>query len=277
MTETRAPLRCTRAAMFAAVCTALGAVGHLFMSGRDIPAAGLFGAFAVTAGLAWLGAGRRRGPVSISAALLTVQAVLHLLFAESQAVGAGGAAGGTTAARASAVPPPSPLGHVGHTGHVSPTGHVVHTGRAATAADMPSMPSMPSMQGMPGMEEMAGAAGGVDHVAAGHLAHLAGHGGLGMIAAHVLAGLFCALWLARGERAVFRLARALRALGVRLVGRVRIRAAAVVPASVPRVRRRRYEPPRALRGAVHAHAVVRRGPPVRPFPRATAPGRPACA
>ncbi|MCB5180889.1 hypothetical protein [Streptomyces antimicrobicus] len=261
MTDTRAPLRCTRAAMFAAVCTAWGGLGHLFMSGRDIPLGGLLGAFAVTAVLAWFGTGRRRGPLSISAALLGVQAVLHLVFAGSQ--GRPAAGHGAPPAAVGGAPATSAVHHPPHTAHAP--GGMPGTGGLADLADLADMTGA------------AGAAGGLDQAMADQLAHPAGHGGLGMIAAHVLAGLFCALWLARGEQAVFRLARALRALAVRLVGRIRPQPAAAVPDGAPRVRPRRHEPPRRLRGAVHAHAVLRRGPPPGPFPSVPAPGRLACA
>lgn len=235
MFESFAPLRATRAAMFAAMCVALGAVGHSYMSGADIPLPGLLGAFAVTCGLAWLAAGRRRGPVGIAVAVLAVQGVLHLVFSGSRAAGS---ATGSAAA---------------HHHHASGA----DAGVAAGTADVA------------GMADMAGAAG---------------HGGAGMIAAHVLAGLLCAAWLARGEAAVFRLARVLGAAALhaarplaRALDLVRARVAAlpappVLPAPSPDRR------PSRLRGAVHAHAVVRRGPPRGGSAhRFTAPGRPARA
>lgn len=248
--------------MFAAVCTALGAVGHSYMSGTDIPLIGLLGAFGVTAGLAWLAAGRRRGPVGISAALLAVQGVLHLLFSGSQAGHAG-----HRAATAPPVPEPMPAHH--HMAGVNGTN------------------GMGGMNGMAGMADMAdahgladaGATAGTDAVAA--MAAMAGHGGFGMIAAHVLAGLFCAAWLARGEAAVFRLAPVLGAvalLAARPLGRafalLRARPAAVPAPPAPRPSRK---PPRRLRGAVPAHTLVRRGPPRGRHTRATAPGRTALA
>ncbi|MET9570050.1 hypothetical protein ACFYNW_08230 [Streptomyces virginiae] len=223
MFESFAPLRATRAAMFAAVCVVLGAVGHSYMSGKDIPFFGLLGAFAVTFGLARLAAGRRRGPVGIAAAVLAVQGVLHLVFSGSHAAG-------------TATGP----GAVQH-----------HHDMSAADAGL-------TAAGAPGVA--------------------------GMIAAHVLAGLLCAAWLARGEAAVFRLARVLGAVALhaarplaRAIDLLRARVAAVPappasPAPHPHRRARR------LRGAVHAHAVVRRGPPRSGSAhRSTAPGRPARA
>ncbi|MFJ9768684.1 hypothetical protein ACIRUY_33285 [Streptomyces erythrochromogenes] len=237
MFESFAPLRATRAALFAAMCVALGAVGHSHMSGMDVPLLGLLGAFAVTGVLAWLLAGRRRGPVGITGAVLSVQGVLHLVFSGTQAV-------------ESASGPAATRGH-----HHMP------------AAGAPGAADMASVADMAGMADMAGTAS---------------HGGAGMIAAHVLAGLVCAAWLARGEAAVFRLARVLGAAALhaarplaRALDLVRARVAAV-PA--PPAFRAPYRRPRRLRGAVHAHAVVRRGPPWSgSVHRSTAPGRPARA
>ncbi|MFE2145603.1 hypothetical protein ACFXA3_28390 [Streptomyces sp. NPDC059456] len=211
------------------------------MSGTNIPMMVLLGAFGVTGGLAWLGAGRRRGAAGISAALLAVQGVLHLVFS---------------------------AGRAGHTDGPTPVSASVHH----------RMAGMDGAAGADGMAHLHGAAG-ADGMAG--MADTAGHGGLGMIAAHVLAGLFCAAWLAWGEAAVFRLAAALGAAALlaarplaRAVALVRAR---VAPAPGPPAPRPSYEPPRGLRGAVPAHTLVRRGPPGRRDTRATAPGRPACA
>lgn len=93
----------------------------------------------------------------------------------------------------------------------------------------------------------------------------------GMVAVHVLAAAACALWLAHGESAFFRLARAVLAFAftpLRLL-------LATVPPPGPAAGRApapvRAERP-LPRHAVLSHTVVRRGPPVRPVPRATAPG-----
>ncbi|MFF8269296.1 hypothetical protein ACF059_18165 [Streptomyces sp. NPDC016562] len=173
--------------------------------------------------------------MGITAALLGVQGVLHLVFSESMPTGR------------------SPLPAPSHT-------HAHH--------------HMPGMD----MDMSAGMSAGMDM---GPGADMAGHGGLGMIAAHVLAGLLCAAWLAWGEAAVFRLARVLGAAALhaarplsRALVLVRARPAAL---PTPPAFRAPYHRPRRLRGAVHAHAVVRRGPPVAMLLRATAPGRPARA
>ncbi|MER5934670.1 hypothetical protein [Streptomyces sp. NPDC002054] len=248
MLENPAPMRTPRAAIFAAVCVALAAVGHSSMSGSDIPLGGLLAAFGVTGGLAWLAAGRRRGPLGIAGSLLAVQGALHLVFSASQAHRH-----------------PAPHVAAGSTPHHMPGGHT-------PGMDMSGMADMSGMGAeTPGMTDMADVAG------------MAGHGGFAMTAAHVLAGLFCAAWLAWGEAALFRLLRALRVRAAaaaeplrRLPALVRAHLPALPepPAAAPSGTDER---PRRLRGAVHAHAVVRRGPPGWLTTRATAPGRPACA
>ncbi|MGW7459206.1 hypothetical protein [Streptomyces sp. NPDC054797] len=167
--------------------------------------------------------------MGITAALLGVQGVLHLVFSASRPAGSS--------------PSPSPA-------------HAHH-----------HMPGM-DMDVSAGMDMGAGAG-------------MAGHGGTGMIAAHVLAGLLCAAWLAWGEAAVFRLARVLGAAALH-AARPLSRALVLVRARptalpTPPAFRAPYHRPRRLRGAVHAHAVVRRGPPAALLLRATAPGRPARA
>ncbi|MGW6708865.1 hypothetical protein ACWGDE_28800 [Streptomyces sp. NPDC054956] len=264
MSHSPAPMRATRAAVFAAVAVALGAVGHSYMSGTDIPLLGLLSAFGLTGGLAWLGAGRRRGTLSITPALLGVQAVLHFVFSAS--AGSHHMAGMDMAT---------------DTAHAAVPGTGPVPGAAGTSgmADMADMAGAAAMDGMAGMSGMAGTGGmaGMGDMAAGHA-----HDGLGMIAAHVLAGLFCALWLARGEAAVFRLAAALAA-GALLAARPLARVLALLwtrgttAAPAPVARPAAYERPRTLRGAVHAHTAERRGPPARGRIRITAPGRPARA
>ncbi|WP_235968067.1 hypothetical protein [Streptomyces mesophilus] len=86
------------------------------------------------------------------------------------------------------------------------------------------------------------------------------HGSLGMLAAHLVAGLLCALWIARGEAAFFQLVEALAAFAFTPL---RLLLTSVRLPDAPRpVRRRRPRRTRACpRTAVLAHAVIRRGPP----------------
>jgi hypothetical protein len=86
----------------------------------------------------------------------------------------------------------------------------------------------------------------------------------GMVAVHLAAAAGCALWLAHGEAAFFRLARTAFAPLRLLLAVVRLPDTHPAPRPAPR--------PRPLHGAFLAHTVVRRGPPVPRSPRATAPG-----
>ncbi|MEW1724366.1 hypothetical protein [Streptomyces sp. NPDC093109] len=239
MTDARSPIRALRAAVFAAVCVTLAAVGHALASGPTGPpgASGasahamapgaLWTAFAVTGAVAWLAAGRHRGAGAIGAGLLTVQALLHLIFAGALPYGLSAS-----------------VSTVAHTGMDMSTGTGTDTG-SGTAVD---------------------AAPGAVAVADGLLGASAG-----MLAAHVLAAAVCALWLARGEAALLRLGRAACALAF---APLRLLLAAARPSAVPRPPRPGPGAPAAhrLRGAVLAHALSRRGPPVGRTPRATAPG-----
>ncbi|MER6997849.1 hypothetical protein [Streptomyces sp. NPDC000410] len=90
----------------------------------------------------------------------------------------------------------------------------------------------------------------------------------GMLAAHLIGAAVCALWLAHGEAAFFRLARTIGTLAfapVRLLLAV-VRVPRLPSAVRPRPRTRR------LHGVVLAHTLSRRGPPLILVPRATAPG-----
>ncbi|MER7624237.1 hypothetical protein [Streptomyces sp. NPDC126503] len=217
MTDVRSPLRALRAALFAVVCVALSAVGHSSMSAHPLPPLALLAAFAVTAGAAWAGAGRRRGPAAIAGALLVLQGALHLTFS---------AMGGHAP-----VPAATPATHGAH-GH----GHG-HGGRTVTDV-----------------------AGAVPEAAAGS----------GMLAAHLLAALLCGLWLARGEAALFTVARAALASAFTPL---RPPLAPVPVPDAPRgpVRRTRRDArePHSVR---LAHSLSRRGPPRPPAPRTTALG-----
>ncbi|MEU6882726.1 hypothetical protein [Streptomyces sp. NPDC046712] len=180
------------------------------MSAHDIPTGSLYLAFAVTAGLAWLAGGRRRGAYAIAAGVTAVQTALHLIFSAGQAHGAADHAA---------------MGHM-----------------AMEPAMDPAM--------VPAMETATG------------------HSSLGMIAAHLLAALICGLWLARGEAALFALARTVGTLAftpLRLLLTV-VRVPELPHPVPPRPHTRR------LHGVVLAHTLSRRGPPRLSEPRATALG-----
>ncbi|GLF94029.1 hypothetical protein [Streptomyces yaizuensis] len=96
MTDARSPLRTLRAALFAAICISLAAMGHSYTSGHDLPLTVLLPAFPVTTALAWVAARRRRGTATIGLGLLAVQGGLHLVFARVQSHGPAPAAHGGT-------------------------------------------------------------------------------------------------------------------------------------------------------------------------------------
>ncbi|MEU7030316.1 hypothetical protein AB0A60_26980 [Streptomyces sp. NPDC046275] len=138
------------------------------------------------------------------------------------------------------------------------------------AGEHPGPAGADPMAAMPGMTHTADPA----HLTGAAMGGPMGSGsGAGMLAAHLLAALACGLWLARGEAALFALA---RTAGARAAVPLRLLLAAVrvrVPA-LPRARRplRPARRTRRPRGVLLAHTVSRRGPPSPPAPRATALG-----
>ncbi|MER6226948.1 hypothetical protein ACWCYL_43290 [Streptomyces sp. 900105755] len=82
----------------------------------------------------------------------------------------------------------------------------------------------------------------------------------GMFAAHLLAALLCGLWLGHGERAAFRI---VRAVAGRLVAPLRLLLALPATPERPRPRLRRRRSDRAPRLLLLVHAITSRGPPAR--------------
>ncbi|MZF86364.1 hypothetical protein [Streptomyces sp. SID5643] len=201
--------RALRAAVFAAVCVVLAALGHVMMSGDHVPVPMLLAGWVVTGAVGWCLAGRERGLRPVVGVAVAVQTALHSAFS----LGA---------------PAPSAPG--------------------AHSMDMPSM-----SHGTLSMSH--GMSAGALSPHAGHLP--GGDSSLGMLAAHLLAALLCGLWLGHGERAVFRL---LRAVGSRLAAPLRLLSALPVPPP-PTVRRRRRPTNRSPRRLLLVHAITTRGPP----------------
>ncbi|NXY95604.1 hypothetical protein HYE82_14635 [Streptomyces sp. BR123] len=216
--------RAVRAAVFAATCVLLAAIGHTLMSGAGVPGWALAAAFATTAGAAWALAGRERRLSAVTAAAVAVQGVLHELFSLAQA------------------PVPHPPVHSTAAGmgggHGTPREH----GAAGTV-------------GMDGMDGMAGTAG-PDGMHGMH--GTAGMSGSGMLAAHLLAALLCGLWLAYGEQAAFRILRALAGWFLAPLG---LLPRLTAHPHRPRLRSRRPHRGSALRRLLLAHAFGTRGPP----------------
>ncbi|MFF4017876.1 hypothetical protein [Streptomyces sp. NPDC001843] len=235
--------RTLRAAVFAAVCVLLAALGHVLMSGRDVPAWALAGGAAVTGAAGWCVAGRERGLPSVVAVVVAAQAVLHEAFSR-----AGSASGGS--------------GAMGMSGMGS--------------MDMGSMDMGSMGMGSAGMGSMGMGSAGMGSLRMGHMGASGmdgtgmdgagysldgGSPSLGMLAAHLLAALLCGLWLAHGEKAAFRI---LRAVAGRLAAPLRLLLALPATPDRPRVTLRRRRSDRAPRGLLLVHAITSRGPPVGP-------------
>jgi hypothetical protein len=175
--------RVLRAGVFAAACVLLAALGHVTMSGTPVPWWAMAAGAMATGAAGWLLAGRERGRTPIVVVVTAAQAVLHETFTQAQKL-------------ASAPEPAVMPGAGGSTG--------------MSTMDMGSMGSM-DMGSMGGMD-MGSAAHSVHGMAGvGHMHGMAGMSGaasVGMFAAHLLAAVLCGLWLAHGERAVFRVLRA---------------------------------------------------------------------
>ncbi|MFF5497061.1 hypothetical protein [Streptomyces aquilus] len=229
--------RTVRAAVFAAVCVLLAALGHVLMSGRHVPAWALACGTLLTGAAAWCLAGRERGLPTVVGLAVAAQTALHEGFSLAQPMvaepGVAGVSGMAGAGDMGAM-------HMG-SAHRGPTG------------PMGSMDSMGPMDPLP----MDSAHIGPMHMDSMGFLDMA-HMGAGMLAAHLLAALLCGLWLAYGERAAFRL---LRAVAGWLAAPLRLLLA--LPAPMHRVRtgrpRRRSE--RAPRLLLLSHAITTRGPP----------------
>ncbi|WP_432076926.1 hypothetical protein [Streptomyces wuyuanensis] len=222
--------RTVRAAVFAAVCVLLAALGHAMMSGQPVPWWTLAGGFGATGVLGWCLAGRERGRLAVLNLVVVAQTALHSAFSLAQ----------------SAVP----AGRVPHT--TGPADHVHHH---MTSAAM-GLSHTDALDGMSMGHTYAG------HMGAGHvdpvLADAVDPASLGMLAAHLSAALLTGLWLAYGERAAFRI---LRAVAGWLTAPMRLLLALPAPPHRPRLRGRR-RPSRASRLLPLVYAIVSRGPPV---------------
>uniref|UniRef100_A0AAU1ZUV5 Integral membrane protein n=1 Tax=Streptomyces sp. NBC_00093 TaxID=2975649 RepID=A0AAU1ZUV5_9ACTN len=204
--------RTLRAAVFAAVCVLLAALGHVLMSGSSVPWWTLVAGTVVMAGAGWCLAGRERGLPLVVGVVVVAQGALHSAFSFARST----------------------------------------VGTSADSMDMTHT----------GMDADAGMDTGMV-MGLGHMAH-GGHGtdalssSYGMLAAHTLAALLCGLWLAYGERAAFRI---LRAVAGRLVAPLRLALARPVTPDRPRLRPRRGTSDRAPRLLPLVHAITSRGPP----------------
>jgi hypothetical protein len=228
--------RALRAAVFAVISVLFAVQGHVMMSHAAVPRWALIAGAVVTGGAAWRLAGRERGPVVVGSLAVAGQAVLHALFSLAQAGAAvlPGESAGVTAAHAA--------------------GH----GRAGTSAAHSMTPTGSTWS----IVASTGVDGGTSPDAPAPAGHaMDGMSPTGMVAVHLVSALLCALWLAHGERAAFRI---LRVLTGWLVAPLGLLLRLPAPPYRPRVRARRRGAQRALRRLLLVHAVTSRGPPAGP-------------
>ncbi|WP_030347507.1 hypothetical protein [Streptomyces sp. NRRL S-1022] len=216
--------RAIRAAVFAAVCVLLAALGHVLMSGSDVPAWALAAGGAVTGAVGWCLAGRERGLPLVVTVVVAAQTVLHEAFSYAQS------ASGTS--------------------------------DGSAFMDMSDMGSMGT--GSMRMGSMDMGAMHMDHTGMSPMDHMGhsmdgGSSSFGMLAAHLLAAVLCGLWLAYGEKAAFRI---LRAAAGWLAAPLRLLLALPETPDRPRVHLRRRRSDRAPRLLLLIHAITSRGPPV---------------
>ncbi|MFE2284643.1 hypothetical protein ACFXDJ_10760 [Streptomyces sp. NPDC059443] len=225
--------------MFAATCVLLASLGHVLMSGTNVPWWTMATAFGAISATGWLLAGRERGLGAITSATVAVQAVLHSGFALGQAAAAPHGGTFSSLARQWArylLNAPAP------------GGHAMHGTTSSMSASMPMPMPMPTSMQMP-----------MHMAATGHGTSDTGSmSPLGMLAGHLLAALVCGLWLAHGERGAFRV---LRSVAGRLLVPLLLLSPLPAPAHRPRVRFGRDHRVRVPRGLLLADALATRGPP----------------
>ncbi|MFB8120760.1 hypothetical protein ACFC51_33450 [Streptomyces sp. NPDC055962] len=208
--------------------------------------------------LAWLVAGRERGQVTVVALTIAVQAALHGAFTLVRtAHTATGTSEGSALARRWA----DALLCGPHSDTAAAARAYGVAERAGLTDDMP----LPRLEGGSSAIAALGHTAHGAHTAGAHaaqpahdMAAMTGTASWGMIAAHVVAALLCALWLASGERAAFQILRALADrfhLPLSLLDALRPLPSAPPASAVDRSVTR-------PRSRLLVHALVTRGPPV---------------
>ncbi|MEV8533398.1 hypothetical protein [Streptomyces sp. NPDC051211] len=206
------------------------------MSGTPVAWWAIGAGLAGTGAVAWLLAARERGLLVVTSAAVAAQTLLHTGFSLAQ----------TAAHR----PPPASCTAPVERGAGPVTGpaHHLHTAHTAHTAHAAADPALPASFPAP--------------LPAGHDMGCMSPTGMaaGMAAAHLLAALLCGLWLAYGERAVFRL---LRSFAGRFLTPLRSLLHRPVPVHPyrPRAGVRRERRARPLRRLLLDHAITSRGPP----------------
>lgn len=248
-------VRTVRAAVFAAVCVLLAALGHVLMSGATVPWWTLAAGALLTGGTGWCLAGRERGLPLVVTVVVAAQGVLHAAFEYAQSLAPGAAGSGHGMSSMSTT-------HMGSGAMGS-----AHMGSSDMGAAPMGSAHMGSMDmGHMGMSHMSSGHMSAGHLSAGDLSvshmdmghDMASTSSLGMLAAHTLAALLCGLWLAHGERAAFRI---LRAVAGWLAAPLRLSLVLPAPPHRPRLRPHRARSDRAPRLLPLVHTITSRGPP----------------
>lgn len=235
-------LRVLRAAVFAAVCVVLAALGHVLMSGEGLPWWVLLSGAVVVGAVGWAFGAHERRRRTVAGLTVAVQTCLHIAFTLAQS--------GNRPAMAAAP---------GDAQSLRQWADRFLCGAAPTPERVARAYDIAVAAGLHPTDHLA--SHGVHSMAStGHdMTHLAGSSSWGMLAAHVLAAVLCGLWLAQGETAVFKM---LRACADRAFVPLRLVLAVLCPPSstqpsfrpAPRPRRR-------LRQLLLAHALTTRGLP----------------
>lgn len=251
--------RAVRAAVFAASCVLLATLGHVMMSGTSVPW-WTVGAGAVGVGsTAWLLAGRERGLPLVVAVAVAAQTALHAGFSLSQAAAQPSAGIPLVRRWVQHMLCAAPMGadSMGATGAMGAMGRRQGSAMSAPMPDAGTTPmSAMSASPMSPTSSMGSSMEHMDHMGGGH--DMSGMGPASMLAAHLLAALLCGLWLAHGERAAFRVARAFAGW---LVAPLRVPLALPTPAHRPRIRPHRHRSVGRPRQLLLVHAITSRGPP----------------
>ncbi|MFD7017926.1 hypothetical protein [Streptomyces sp. NPDC059161] len=268
-----AGLRLLRAAVFAAVCVVLSAMGHVMAACATVPwwtlLAGFLGVLAVVAPLA----GRERSLPPIVAALAAGQLGLHMLFGVGQhtaAASGDGSTGDLPLVRFAG----NLLCGAGSTPLTAAQAQRIVTDAGIDPARISG--GHAGMSGMGGMADMMSGTAGSGPASA-HSASLAASllPSLPMLLCHLLAALATGWLLRRGEAALFRMVRlatesvtaAAEAASVRSLRRA-LRLLRSLCAGLMAAGRQGSRAPRShqlaplpLAGAELQHSVIRRGPP----------------
>lgn len=245
--------RALRAAVFAATCVLLAALGHILMSGSAVPWWAMAAGFLTVGATVWILTDRERSVPVITLAVVTAQAALHAGFTLAQAAVHPSLSHGVSLARHWAH-------HLlcGTSGSVAlPTSEALDTVTRTGPDSHLYQPHGVTLMGLPGGEDHAhqamtdSASMPVDH-------DMGGTSPLGMVAAHLLAALLCGLWLAYGEQAAFRI---LRAFAGWIAAPLRLQFRLPTPLHRPQIRIRRIQRACALRQLLLVHVITSRGPP----------------